>query len=359
MLGVGFHVAGDQILIGSLYCHRCVKDVKRVDDLTYTLTVRMANEDAQFLCTHAHSFKVKLTLLQSQLVKSCTAEPVEAIEEGLVVKCHFVTKITQLSFQQLQLVRCHLKSWDKKHRTVEKLPEIILQRLLPEFIDFASKQSPRIKNDDYEREVVSKEKILKLDQIFQQKAADVIMSSPPGPPFLLTGPFGTGKTRLIARLAHQILHTISDSKVLISVHHNQTADTYPWNFFAELKEYPLPCVVYRLLPDVKEPLNPRIIHNVLACSARQMIDHNRSKSFRLVVTTNETALRLMDNVNLDPGYFTHIFIDEAAQCIEPEALMPLLLAGPNTKVILAGDHLQVKFMILYYVCSFCTTYVYI
>ena len=41
------------------------------------------------------------------------------------------------------------------------------------------------------------------------------------------------------------------------------------------------------------------------------------------------------------GYFTHILLDEAAQAMEVETIMPLALAHSNTRVILAGDHMQV------------------
>ena len=41
------------------------------------------------------------------------------------------------------------------------------------------------------------------------------------------------------------------------------------------------------------------------------------------------------------GYFSHIFVDEAAQALESETLIPLSLAGRTTKIILAGDHTQV------------------
>ena len=40
--------------------------------------------------------------------------------------------------------------------------------------------------------------------------------------------------------------------------------------------------------------------------------------------------------------FTHIFIDEAAQTLECEALMPLSLATETTCVVLAGDHNQIS-----------------
>ena len=36
---------------------------------------------------------------------------------------------------------------------------------------------------------------------------------------------------------------------------------------------------------------------------------------------------------LKPGTFTHIILDEAAQALETEAIMPLVLADANTRVV--------------------------
>lgn len=45
----------------------------------------------------------------------------------------------------------------------------------------------------------------------------------------------------------------------------------------------------------------------------------------------------------DPsGCFTHIFLDEAAQAMECEAIMPLAVAGERTRIVLAGDHMQLN-----------------
>lgn len=43
------------------------------------------------------------------------------------------------------------------------------------------------------------------------------------------------------------------------------------------------------------------------------------------------------------GHFTHILLDEAAQAMECEAIMPLALANTDTRIVLAGDHMQVIF----------------
>ncbi|KAK2140207.1 hypothetical protein NP493_5904g00000 [Ridgeia piscesae] len=61
---------------------------------------------------------------------------------------------------------------------------------------------------------------------------------------------------------------------------------------------------------------------------------------RIIVATLSTS-RDLYNLQLGPGYFTHILLDEAAQAMEVETIMPLALAHSNTRVILAGDHMQV------------------
>ena len=40
--------------------------------------------------------------------------------------------------------------------------------------------------------------------------------------------------------------------------------------------------------------------------------------------------------------FSHILIDEAAQALEPECVTPLVMADKNTKIVMAGDHMQVN-----------------
>ena len=63
---------------------------------------------------------------------------------------------------------------------------------------------------------------------------------------------------------------------------------------------------------------------------------------RVVIATLAVSRHLLE-LRLNHGFFTHILIDEAYQALEPEALIPLALAGPNTKVVFTGDHMQVQF----------------
>ena len=61
---------------------------------------------------------------------------------------------------------------------------------------------------------------------------------------------------------------------------------------------------------------------------------------RLVVTTFLSTIRLH---SYKPLPYTHILIDEGAQSREPEAVAPLGLADKHTKIVIAGDHMQVYF----------------
>lgn len=56
------------------------------------------------------------------------------------------------------------------------------------------------------------------------------------------------------------------------------------------------------------------------------------------------------------GFFTHILLDEAAQAMECETIMPLALANKNTRIVLAGDHMQVK-AVVYNTKCICSMFV--
>lgn len=45
-------------------------------------------------------------------------------------------------------------------------------------------------------------------------------------------------------------------------------------------------------------------------------------------------------MGLPHGFFTHILLDEAAQAVECETITPLALANDSTRIVLAGDHMQ-------------------
>ena len=61
---------------------------------------------------------------------------------------------------------------------------------------------------------------------------------------------------------------------------------------------------------------------------------------QIIVTTLSMSAHLVQ-LGLQ-GKFSHIFLDEAGQAVECEAITPLALALPSTCVVLSGDHKQIS-----------------
>ncbi|XP_008300802.1 helicase with zinc finger domain 2 [Stegastes partitus] len=165
-------------------------------------------------------------------------------------------------------------------------------------------------------------------------------------PLLIYGPFGTGKTFTLATAARELCKH-PRNKVLICTHTNSSADLYVRDHFhpfmgkkndgmspirikankhgSALAATDNITLKYCLLSEDKQYFLP---------PTKAAIDHHN-----IVITTTSMARHFHD-LKLGAGYFTHILIDEASQMLECEALMALALAGPNTRVVLAGDHMQ-------------------
>ncbi|QQP40187.1 Uncharacterized protein FKW44_014159 [Caligus rogercresseyi] len=184
------------------------------------------------------------------------------------------------------------------------------------------------------------------------------------PPILIIGPYGTGKTFTLGQSLKMLLKERSN-RILVCTHSNSAADLY-------IKEYLHPYVseinvkrqtekedesVTELTPAVKvlrvyyENRWVKTVHEtVLKYCLVNTSEHSRS--FRnptyeevvdvdIVVATLSTS-KSLTGLGLPLGHFSHVLIDEAAQAMECEALMALALAGPDTRIVLAGDHMQLS-----------------
>lgn len=187
----------------------------------------------------------------------------------------------------------------------------------------------------------------------QSYAMKQMLLPQPGPPLLILGPFGTGKTRTIAEAIKELIsvqvNSRADYRILLCTHSNSAADHYIKNYLHPfLTDSKIPPSRFRPIRICWENRFVSTVPDVVLqyCS----LDLNTGKfaipsketlrNHRIVVTTLVTAASLA-KLDLPPGFFTHIFIDEAAQAMEAETIIPLCLAGHNTQLVLAGDHLQV------------------
>ncbi|KAM6163902.1 3'-5' exoribonuclease HELZ2 [Rhynchocyon petersi] len=181
----------------------------------------------------------------------------------------------------------------------------------------------------------------------KQKLAVALISGIPGgpepiPPMLIYGPFGTGKTYTLAMASLEVIRQLS-AKVLICTHTNSAADIYIREYFhshvssGHSEARPLRVMYTDRPPNQTDTATLQYCCLTDDRRAFRLPSQAELQQHRIVVTTTSQARVLQ----VPPGFFSHIFIDEAAQMLECEALIPLRYATARTRVVLAGDHLQV------------------
>ena len=230
--------------------------------------------------------------------------------------------------------------FDRLQHAVVKLPPYVISCLLPDE-ESISNLEMKFKPPQW-----LEYHFMKLDDDKQAKALKMITSvslhtdnrSCP-PPVILYGPFGSGKTRILARAAYEIMTNRIETRILyirilICAHHPQSVNSFIVNYFARCGNLPF---------DVFLVGNPHTSRN---SSYHKTLDELHKSVVNLknviIVTSYSTSLNLYDIFNVpDYGYFTHVFLDEAAQVREPEAIIPLALATRDAKIVLAGDDKQV------------------
>ncbi|EZA52304.1 probable helicase with zinc finger domain [Ooceraea biroi] len=186
-----------------------------------------------------------------------------------------------------------------------------------------------------------------LDPVLNQEQKQAVtaltlttkMSSPP--PILLLGPFGTGKTFTLAHVL-RVLSQDPRNRILLCTHSNSAADLYIKEFFNDWykKQKCLrfkPVRIYYKLRALNT-VHPVVQEYCLKDEHGRFRDpvEEDLQDCGLIVTTLTTSSCLA-NLNLS---LTHIIIDEAAQAFECEVLIALTLANRDTRLILAGDQMQ-------------------
>ncbi|XP_033098480.1 helicase with zinc finger domain 2-like isoform X2 [Anneissia japonica] len=165
---------------------------------------------------------------------------------------------------------------------------------------------------------------------------------------IICGPFGTGKTRVLATSVKRILGRSDDSRVLISTLSNSAADLYIINGLQEESDrFSKGRDAYKILrvyqPNRRVSTIPQRVkkHCLFENETKLRVpERDDIEMAKVVICTLATAIYLIPlNVN---GLFTHILIDEAGQALEPQTIMPITLADEKTCVVLAGDHLQMS-----------------
>ncbi|KAL7639366.1 UNVERIFIED_CONTAM: hypothetical protein RMT77_009867 [Armadillidium vulgare] len=177
------------------------------------------------------------------------------------------------------------------------------------------------------------------------------------PPVLIIGPFGTGKTFTMSRAILQIIQQ-PITRILICTHSNSAADIYIRDYLHPqyeggiLKEKPLRVYYHRRrVATVHSTIHQYCLfenkngEQVFCLPTKEQIYNHR-----IIVTTINTSFGLAQ-IGIPKGFFTHILIDEAAQVMECSTLIPLSLANQSTRIVLAGDYMQLSTEVFSTVCK--------
>uniref|UniRef100_A0A8C9WQU1 Helicase ATP-binding domain-containing protein n=1 Tax=Scleropages formosus TaxID=113540 RepID=A0A8C9WQU1_SCLFO len=150
-------------------------------------------------------------------------------------------------------------------------------------------------------------------------------------PYILFGPPGTGKTITLVEAILQVYHRLPGSRVLVCTPSNSAAD-----------------LICERLHDSGFLNAASLVRVNATCRPEEVVrqysqageDIRQALFHRIVVSTCSSA-GMFYQIRICVGHFTHVFIDEAGQATEPEALIPLgLLSEKDGQIVLAGDPLQ-------------------
>uniref|UniRef100_UPI0037E7520A 3'-5' exoribonuclease HELZ2-like n=1 Tax=Semicossyphus pulcher TaxID=241346 RepID=UPI0037E7520A len=247
--------------------------------------------------------------------------------------CADLTLKSNKSYQMEVQFQLNRRSFCTMHKAVDLLPDT--KRVLPDL------QHCEVPVNNIRHEKLNTK---------QQSAIDFITGNSIVPknvaPLLIYGPFGTGKTFTLATAARELCKQLHN-KVLICTYTNSSADLYVRDhlhpFINEKNDRTRPIRIKANKQGKALFATDEITlkYCLLSEDGLNFLPPTKAALDRhkIVITTTSMARHFHD-LKLPEGYFTHILIDEASQMLECEALLALGLAGPDTRVALAGDHMQ-------------------
>ena len=283
--------------------------------------------------SHYHHASVVFTLAGGQQYSAQVLDP-DYDKNALLIQIPYTSNIFQRYFPPDCLV-CELKvlvHFEIDHRYYYRLHEGIysvnedtLAKLMP---------SNSLKEDCHDFssvQITQRDRKYSLDKKYQLSALKSMFSCSPDAPYLLLGPFGTGKTYLLAVAVAKLIDS-RGKRVLVCTHSNRGADGL----------YKSLCNRKSVARHVARVVGSQT-KNVRLQNASVIYPDENVMRFSVLVTTFGVVIKLIDFVENGNLEFSHILIDEGAQCPEPEVLGALALASKQTKIVIVGDNKQVKF----------------
>ncbi|XP_023143843.1 putative helicase mov-10-B.2 [Amphiprion ocellaris] len=184
----------------------------------------------------------------------------------------------------------------------------------------------------------------KLENNPEQHAAvqRIVAGSSKPAPHLVFGPPGTGKTVTLVEAMHQVSRADPSAHILACAPSNSACDLLCERLMVHMDSHQ----VYRLYASSRDPST--IPKNLLKyCNWDEGQDSfvfpvkEILMKYKIIVTTMITAGRLVSGA-IPVGHFSHVFVDEGGQAVEPECIIAIagLLSAEKGQLVLAGDPKQ-------------------
>ncbi|KAL1543277.1 RNA helicase [Salvia divinorum] len=177
----------------------------------------------------------------------------------------------------------------------------------------------------------------------QKMAVDMIVVHKGGPPYVIHGPPGTGKTKTLIEAILQIYRKDRHAHILACAPSNSAADHILDRLINEEAVQVQEHEIFRLNAYTRpfDDVNPS---HIKFCNDEDYIfvcpPCNVLEQYRIIVSTYASA-SILYSAGIQRGQFSYIFLDEAGQASEPEAMVPIShLYSKNTVLVLAGDPMQ-------------------
>lgn len=219
--------------------------------------------------------------------------------------------------------------------------------------------------------VVSTMQLLRRDLNVDQKTAvrNVLRGEYRSHPYLITGPPGTGKTTLLVEIVYQLLRLLPQSQILVCTQSNSAANLILQKLVESKRVHVgellriIGTQTYKQQDDISEDLRPYCtaldepnddeceeelkpwhVEGCVKTEERTTTNRVRSRvdlatlmRTRLLITTCATV-GYMKRLGFPADHITHLVLDEATQCIEPDTLIPMsLMESRQPQLVLAGD----------------------
>ncbi|XP_059186180.1 putative helicase mov-10-B.2 [Centropristis striata] len=170
----------------------------------------------------------------------------------------------------------------------------------------------------------------------------IVAGSSKPAPHLVFGPPGTGKTITLVEAMNQVSRADPSAHILACAPSNSAGDLLCERLMVHMD----PHKIYRVYASSRDPRT--VPKNLLKyCNWDERQDgfvfpvKEVLMNYTIIVTTLVTAGRLVSG-GIPVGHFSHVFVDEGGQAVEPECVIAIagLLSAQKGQLVLAGDPKQ-------------------